>query len=97
MAPEYDSCNLSETFCNKQDGKYWAMCKAKTYCVNGATENYICELGYAYGKSFTPQGWGGAGFDTLAECEAAGTGSCSKILGDGSLGECDNGTTKCHY
>ena len=85
-------------WCWEDDGQYWHVCRAKTYCVNGSTEKYICELNYAFGIGGAAQGWNqNSGFKTLAECNAASKINCSTVT-QATLGSCDSsGNKSCSY
>ncbi|MBQ8630641.1 MAG: hypothetical protein IJ479_02860, partial [Alphaproteobacteria bacterium] len=89
----------SGTACWQDDGQWWHVCRADTYCKNGSTEKYICELSYAYGVGGAAQGWNkNSGFKTEAECRAAAAPNCASSVGEATLGSCDSsGNKSCSY
>ena len=89
----------SGSSCWQDDGQWWHTCTAKTYCKNGSTEKYICELSYAYGVGGAAQGWNkNSGFKTEAECRAAASVNCASSVGAATLGSCDSsGNKSCSY
>ena len=86
------------TACWKNDEQWWIVCKAKTYCVNGSTEKYICELSYGFGVGNKAQGSNkNSGYKTEAECNASGGYSCAAV-NEMTLGSCDSsGNKSCSY
>ncbi|MBP3345890.1 MAG: hypothetical protein J6L86_02520 [Alphaproteobacteria bacterium] len=89
----------SGSSCWQDDGQWWHVCRANTYCKNGSTEKYICELSYAFGVGGAAQGWNkNSGFKTEAECRAAAAPNCASSVSEATLGSCDSsGNKSCSY